>query len=103
MTSPRSESYDNLLAPYLQDDDWAMGYLNEALNDDDPRVALVALRNIIKARGLRMADLAEQSDASRRGLYDALSADGNPGWGTMTRVLKALGLRFSVQPSSKSA
>jgi DNA-binding phage protein len=36
-------------------------------------------------------------------IYRALSADGNPEFGTVMRVAQALGLRLSVTPTSDKA
>ena len=35
---------------------------------------------------------------SREGLYRALSADGNPEFATILRVVRALGIRLSAAP-----
>jgi DNA-binding phage protein len=48
-----SASYDDYLIESLRNQRLAKAYLNAALDDDDPRVFLLALRNVAKARGLR--------------------------------------------------
>jgi probable addiction module antidote protein len=45
-----------------------------------------------------MAQTARDCGISREGLYKALSADGNPSFATMLKVLAALGLRMHVEP-----
>ncbi len=41
-----------------------------------------------------MAQVAHDTGISREGLYKALSEDGNPSFGTILRVVKALGLQL---------
>jgi hypothetical protein len=40
---------------------------------------------------------AKETGLTREGLYKALSKDGNPSLGTVLKVLKALGLKFTPQ------
>jgi probable addiction module antidote protein len=58
-------------------------------------LVVAALGDIARARG--MAQLAKDTGLTREGLYKALSKDGNPSLGTMLKVLKALGLKFTPQ------
>ncbi len=44
-----------------------------------------------------MSELARQVGMSRDGLDEALSADGNPTWSTMLKVVTALGLRVELR------
>ena len=50
----------------------------------------------IEFRGTDM-QLAKETGLTREGLYKALSKDGNPSLGTVLKVLKALGLKFTPQ------
>lgn len=92
---PRSASYDDLLMRMLKDEDRALAYLNAALDEQDPRVFLVALRNVTQARG-GIAKVAAHSGLNRESLYRALSKKGNPSVQTLAAVLGALGARLSV-------
>jgi DNA-binding phage protein len=47
-----SASYDDYLIESLRNQRRAKAYLNAALEDGDPRVFLLALRNVAKSRGL---------------------------------------------------
>ena len=49
------------------------------------------------ARSRGMAQTARDAGLSREGLYKALSADGNPSFATVLKVLAALGLRMHVE------
>ena len=73
----------------------AREYLLAAMEDDDPRTFLTALRNIAEARG--MARIAEAAGVRRESLYRTLSPTGNPRLSTLLAVLKATGLRLSLR------
>jgi len=92
---PSSASYDDLLIEMLKDEDRALAYLNAALDEQDPRVFLVALRNVTQAQG-GVAKVAASAGVNRESLYRALSGRGNPSVQTLTAVLGALGARLSV-------
>jgi probable addiction module antidote protein len=57
---------------------------------DDPSFITTALGNIARARG--MSQLARKTGLTREGLYKALSPGGNPEFGTVMKVVRALGL-----------
>jgi len=44
-----------------------------------------------------MTQLARDTGLARENLYKALSADGNPEFGTILKVIKALGLKLHAQ------
>lgn len=46
-----------------------------------------------------MAQLARDTGLTREGLYKALSDNGNPSFSTVLKVIKALGLRWHIQPA----
>ena len=52
----------------------------------------IALGNIARARG--MSQLARKTGLTREGLYKALSPGGNPEFGTVMKVIRALGLEL---------
>lgn len=56
--------YQKKLIQDLQDPEEASLYLNEALKDEDPRVFLLALRNVCEAQKETMAALARQAKIS---------------------------------------
>src|ERR1017187_1206172 len=92
---PRSASYDDLLMDMLKDEERALAYLNAALDEPDPRVFLIALRNVTQAQG-GIAKVAARSGLNRESLYRALSEKGNPSVQTLAAVLGALGARLGV-------
>jgi probable addiction module antidote protein len=92
---PKSASYDDLLIDMLKDKQRSLAYLNAALDEQDPRVFLIALRNVTQAQG-GVAKVAAQSGLNRESLYRALSPKGNPTVQTVAAVLGALGARLGV-------
>lgn len=93
-------SYKEHLLEQLQDAEEAAAYLNAALQDDDPHVFLLALRDITEAQG-GMGWLADQSDLNRESLYKTLSMRGNPRFFNLLAVLDAVGLALTIQPQPK--
>jgi probable addiction module antidote protein len=98
---PRSAPYDDLLIDMLKDKGQARAYLDAALDDSDPRIFLIALRNVTLAQG-GLAAVAARSGLNRESLYRALSDKGNPSMQTLTAVLEALGVRLSVARTKRS-
>lgn len=92
----KAEMYD--AAEFLESDEEIIAYLNEALEDGDPALVSAALGDIARARG--MTKLANETGITRDGLYKALSPSGNPSFGTVLKVLNALGYKFDIVPSA---
>ena len=65
-----------------------------------PKAFPEEFRRVVVAVALKhqapMSQIAKDAGLSRESLYKALSADGNPEFGTILKVMKALGLRLSV-------
>ena len=91
----RSRRYENVLDEDLQDPSEAAGYLNACLEDGDPEVFLLALRDVARARG-GVAKLAEATELNREHLYRMLSESGNPELRSLEVLLDALGFRLAV-------
>jgi probable addiction module antidote protein len=92
MSPVKTRTFDP--AAYLDNPDSIAAYMTDALETGDPAFVADALGVIARARG--MSEVAREAGVSRESLYRALSADGNPEFGTVMRVAQALGLRFSV-------
>lgn len=84
------------------DRELAVEYLRLAmasLDDPNDRAAgLLALRSVAEAYG-GLAAVAAEAGITREALYRALSPKGNPTLKTIVAVLKAVGLRLSVEPA----
>ena len=81
---------------YLKTQKDIVAYLNAALEDGEPAVLLEALRNVAQARG-GMGALAKAAGMSRESLYRTLSRRGNPKIETLMELLRALGLKLTVE------
>ena len=74
-----------------------------SLDDPDDRAAgLLALRSVAEAYG-GLSTIAADAGISREALYRALSPTGNPTLKTLLAVLKAVGMRLSVEPEGRAA
>ena len=93
--TPSTRLYDS--AEYLDSAEAIKTYMEEALQTNDPAFIAKALGTIARARG--MSQIAKKAGLSRESLYKALSTEGNPEFGTVIRVMHALGLKFSVATS----
>jgi probable addiction module antidote protein len=69
-------------------------YLEAVLEDGDPALATHALGVIARAKG--MAQIGRATGLGRESLYKALSANGNPEFATVLKVIHALGLKLKV-------
>jgi probable addiction module antidote protein len=82
------------------DREFAVGYLKAAMesldNPEERAGALLSLRAVAEAYG-GLGAVAAQAGISRESLYRALSPKGNPTLKTLVAVLKAVGLRLSVE------
>ena len=93
---PRSVSYDEYLRKSLKKRREAEAYLNAALEDSDPRVFLLALRDVALARG-GIGKAAARARLNRESLYRMLSKKGNPNLQSLTALLSTLGFRLAVE------
>ncbi|MGA2584928.1 MAG: addiction module antidote protein [Tepidisphaeraceae bacterium] len=98
MKDKTSISHDQVMVKKLRERPrFAAEYLKAAMEDtDEPEVLLTALRHIAEARG-GLAKVAKAAGIERESLYRALSARGNPRLSTIVGVMKAVGLRLTVE------
>lgn len=87
--------FDDIIGEDLQDDEFCRLYLNNALQESDPQVFLIALGRAAKARDMSITEVARQLQVNRQGIYHALSEKGNPGWNTLFNLLHLMG--FDLQ------
>ncbi|MCX5925388.1 MAG: putative addiction module antidote protein [Candidatus Dependentiae bacterium] len=91
-------AYSDFLLEKLRDPQRALAYLNEAFNDEDQRVFLLALKNVLEAQGGDITSVAQAANLSRQNLYKVLSPKGNPKLTSLRSVLHALGFELAIQP-----
>ncbi|MCL6262159.1 addiction module antidote protein [Craterilacuibacter sp. RT1T] len=85
-------------ANYLDSEEAIAEYLNAALEDGNPDMLLLAVRDIARARG--MAQLAKDSGMGRESLYKALMPGAKPRYDTMLKLLRALGVQLHATPTA---
>jgi probable addiction module antidote protein len=92
--------HDREVAELREDRELAVEYLKAAMesidNPDDRAAGLLALRTVAEAYG-GLGAVAAEAGISRESLYRALSANGNPTLKTLLAVLKAVGMKLSVE------
>ena len=93
--------HEREVAELRADRELAVEYLKAAMESlDDPNdcaAGLLALRTVAEAYG-GLGAVAAEAGISREALYRALSAKGNPTLKTILAVLKAVGMKLSVEP-----
>ena len=82
-------------AEFLDSPERMTAYIEAAFEDGDPSLIAHALGVVARARG--MSQLARETGVSRDALYKALQPEGNPALQTLTSVMKALGMKLSVE------
>jgi len=70
-------------------------YISTALETGDPAFIADSLGVVARARG--MSQLARDTGLRRESLYKALSAEGNPEFATIMKVVQALGVKLSAE------
>ncbi len=69
----------------------------EACAEEDPgdgRLIRAALNDIARAQNMSL--LAREIGMTRKGLYKALSENGNPSFATVMRITRALGMHLRI-------
>ncbi|MFA6065967.1 MAG: addiction module antidote protein [Candidatus Babeliaceae bacterium] len=93
--------FQEFLLENLQDPQEAAAYLKAALTDEDERVFLLALRDVLEARGGNITDLSKETHLNKQNLYRMLSKKGNPRFASLKTVLHAVGFEIDINPIKK--
>jgi len=88
-------------ADYLKSDEAVAEYLTAAMETGDAAFIADAIGVVARARG--MTRIARETGLSRESLYRALSAEGNPEFETVLRVIQAFGLRLEARAQHGNA
>jgi probable addiction module antidote protein len=84
------------IADYLESNEMISEYLNTVLEDGNDSDIITAIGHIAKAIG--MTKIAEETGLSRPSLYKALSEGAKPQFGTIMKVLRAIGGQIKINP-----
>ena len=82
------------VAEYLGTREAQVEYITAAYETGDPEFIRDAYNIVARARG--MARIAEETGLSRESLYKALGEKGNPEFGTVMKINRALGITLSA-------
>lgn len=82
---------------YLKTEEDMVLYLQACMDEagDDAAFIAAALGDIARAKS--MSQLAKDTGLGRESLYKALSGEGNPSFGTILKVMHALGIKLHPQ------
>lgn len=89
---------------YLDTEERQVAYIAAALESGDADFVRDALGLVARARG--MSEVAKTAGLNRESLYKALGETGNPEFGTVMRIVGALGLTLSAhakKPARRTA
>lgn len=93
--------YQESLIEALKNPEEALAYLNAALMDEDQRVFLLALKDVLTAQGIDITAFAEESDLNRQNIYRMLSQKGNPRWDSLKSLINTMGLEIKLAPKNR--
>ena len=96
---PAVDYYKDLIV-LLKDPEEATAYLNAALEAGDKKAFLLALKNVVEARG-GMTRISRHTGMNRVSLYKMLSVNGNPAFENILRLLQTTGIRLQVVPKTR--
>ncbi len=95
MTKTITTRYD--VAEHLRSPEEMAAYFEACLEEADGDAAFIAkaLGDIARAKG--MSQVARAAGLSRESLYKALSGERSPGFDTILKVIRALGLKLHAE------
>jgi probable addiction module antidote protein len=96
MSKTKTTRYD--VAEHLRTPEEMSAYFEACLAEagDDEAFLTKALGDIARAKG--MTQVARDAGLSRESLYKALSGERSPSFGTILKVLRALGVELHAEP-----
>lgn len=95
MTKTKTTRFE--VSEHLRTPEEMAAYLDAVLLEagDDAAFVAKALGDLARAKG--MSYIAQKAGLSRESLYKALSGERNPGFDTILKVIKALGLTIHAE------
>lgn len=96
-----TKRYETFLDEELRNPKEAAAYLSRSLDDEDPAVFLLALKDVARVHG-GLGTLARKASLSRESLYRTLSEKGNPELYSLDAILRALGFKLRVETTQKA-
>lgn len=100
--SAKFRSFEELLGEYLENPEFAMSFLNQALADENIEAFKLSLKDIIRVHG-KVSHLAKEAHLSRGTLYKLMQGKGKTEMGTVLKLIHALGYDLTVTRKSQTA
>lgn len=100
--SSKFRSFEELLGEYLENPEFAMSFLNQALADENVEAFQLSLKDIIQVHG-RVALLAKEAHLSRGTIYKLMQGKGQAEIGTILKLIHALGYDLTVTRKAQIA
>ena len=96
MDDAKTTRYD--VAEHLRTPEEMAAYLETCLEESNGDASFVAkaLGDIARAKG--MTQVARDTGLSRESLYKTLSGERNPGFDTVLKIIRALGIELHASP-----
>lgn len=95
-------SFEELLGEYLENPEFAMSFLNQALADEDVEAFKLSLKDIIRVHG-KISLLAKEAHLSRGTIYKIMQGKGEAEISTVLKLIHALGYDLTVTRRMQSA
>jgi len=83
---------------YLDSEERQAAYITAALETSDADFVRDALGIVARERG--MGEIARNAGLNRESLEEVLGETGNPEFGTVMRIVRAMGLTLSARPTA---
>lgn len=98
MDDVKTTRYD--VAEHLRTPEEMAAYLEVSLEESNGDASFIAkaLGDIARAKG--MTQVAKDTGLSRESLYKTLSGERNPGFDTVLKIVRALGIELHASPIS---
>ena len=90
--------FEDDLLERLKDPEYAVVYIESALEENDPDFLQVALGDVIKAHGV--SKVSEITGLTRQAIYHIVSKNGNPSIRNINKLLNSVGLEIEIKVKS---
>lgn len=100
MKVPPGAAYEEILIKDLKKNpEEAVLYLNACLEEKDPRVFLIAVKQVLEALG-GITKFSRKTKLGRVSIYKMLSKKGNPGFMNVLALLSCAGITLRAVPKT---
>jgi probable addiction module antidote protein len=90
-----ADHHEAVVRELREDPELAVEYLKATLEEEDETAMRLGLLRLAQACGVQ--EVADKAGLRRENVYRALSPKGNPTIKTLSSILRALGLKLSVE------